>query len=115
MKFNGEAIYGTRPVAPYREGRVCLTRKGDAVYLIHLADNAKTKPPRQVAVSGIQPAAGAEVTLLGRNVSLEWEKKGNGVVIHIPEVISNRLRGERAYCRHAWTIKISKAVVSSTD
>jgi alpha-L-fucosidase len=111
MKFNGEAIYGTRPVAPYQEGRVRFTQKGDAVYLIYLARIAQLRPPRQVTVSSIQPAEGAEVTLLGKDIPLEWEKKGSGVVIDIPDHISHRLRGDRPYCRHAWTIKISDAAV----
>jgi alpha-L-fucosidase len=111
MRFNGEAIYGTRPVAPYREGQVCLTRKGEAVYLIYLAKSVQTKPPREVVVSSIRPAEGAEVTLIGKNMPLEWKRTGNGVAISIPNRISNRLRGERPYCRHAWTVKISRAVV----
>jgi alpha-L-fucosidase len=113
MKFNGEAIYGTRPVAPYREGRICFTRKGDAVYLIHLAENAQIRPPRQITVSSIQPAEGAEVILLGKNISLKWKKKGQGVAIQIPNKISHRLRGDHPYCRHAWAIKISKAIARS--
>lgn len=115
MKWNGEAIYGTRPVAPYREGRVCFTRKGDAAYLIHLAQNAQVRPPRQIVVSSIQPADGAEVTLLGKNVALEWEKRGNGAIITVPWNISHTLRGERPYCRHAWAIKINKAIVQSDN
>jgi alpha-L-fucosidase len=116
MKYNGEAIYGTRPVAPYREGRVCFTRKGDAVYLIQLARNAQVRPPRQVAVSSIQPAEGAEVTLLGReDVKIEWEKRGDGMVITVPWSISCPLRGERPRCRHAWAFKISRAIVHSEN
>jgi alpha-L-fucosidase len=115
MKFNGEAIYGTRPVAPYREGQVCLTRKDDAVYLIYLAKNAQTKPPREVVVSGIHPAEGAEVTLLGKNIPLEWKKTDTGVSVSIPDKISNRLRGERPYCRHAWTVKISRTAGKPAD
>jgi alpha-L-fucosidase len=115
MRFNGEAIYGTRPVAPYREGQVCLTRKGEAVYLIYLAKNVQTKPPREVVVSSIRPAEGAAVTLIGKNMPLEWKRTGNGVAISIPNRISNRLRGERPYCRHAWTVKISRAIVQGED
>lgn len=115
MKYNGEAIYGTRSVAPYQEGRVCFTRRGDAVYLIYLAKNVQTKPPRQVAVSSIQPAGGAEVKLVGRELSLQWEKKDKGVVIRTPDRIACPLRGERPFCRHAWAIKISKAIVHSGD
>jgi alpha-L-fucosidase len=29
MKINSEAIYETRPMAPYKEGKVCLTQKKD--------------------------------------------------------------------------------------
>ncbi len=112
MKTNGEAIYGTRSVAPYREGRVCFTRKGDAVYLIHLAELAQIRPPATIAVSSIRPAEGAEVTLVGKNLPLQWERRGNGMVVHIPEKISCPLRGEYPYCRHAWAVKISNAVVA---
>jgi len=116
MKYNGEAIYGTRPVAPYREGRVCLTRKGEAVYLIQLARIAQTRPPRQVVVSSIQPAQGAEVTLLGReDVKLEWKKRGHGMVITVPWSVSCPLRGDHPHCRHAWSFKISKAVVQADN
>ncbi len=113
MKFNGEAIHGTRPVAPYREGQVCFTRKGGAVYLIHLARNAQVRPPRRISISSIQPSEGAEVTLVGKNIPLEWHNTGNGVVIEIPDRISHTLRGDDPYCRHAWAVKISKAVVKS--
>jgi alpha-L-fucosidase len=110
MKINGEAIYGTRPVAPYREGRVCFTRKGDAVYLVHLAELAQSRAPAVIAVSSIRPAAGAEVTLVGKNLRLQWERRGDGMVVHIPEKISCPLRGEHPYCRHAWAVKISKTI-----
>ena len=28
MRVNGQAIYGTRPVAPYKDGQTVFTRKG---------------------------------------------------------------------------------------
>jgi alpha-L-fucosidase len=112
LKFNGEAIYGTRPVAPYSEGRLRFTSKGEAVYLIHLADLAQVRPPREIEVSCLRPAEGAEVTLLGLGIPLEWQARGRGAAIRIPPKISHRLRGDEPYCRHAWTVKISKAVVT---
>ena len=112
MRFNGEAVYGTRPVAPYREGRLRFTRRGEAVYLIHRADLAQVRPPREIEVSCLRPAPGAEVTLLGTGLPLEWEAKGRGAVIRIPARVSHRLRGDRAYCRHAWTVKVSRAVIN---
>jgi alpha-L-fucosidase len=34
MRVNGEAIYGTRPVPPYKDGQTVFTRKGNRVYAI---------------------------------------------------------------------------------
>lgn len=38
LKKNGYAIYGTRPVAPYRAGNIAYTSKGDEVYAIYMPD-----------------------------------------------------------------------------
>lgn len=108
LEVNGEAIYGTRPVAPYRQGQVCYTRKGESVYLIHLANNGQTKPPRRVFTQ-IIPAGGSKVTLLGYDVELQWKHQDGGALIEVPDYISNGLRGQFSNPRHAWTIKIDKA------
>lgn len=36
MKTNGEAVYGTKPVAPYADGNFRFTQKGNAVYAFYL-------------------------------------------------------------------------------
>ncbi|MBN2211920.1 MAG: alpha-L-fucosidase [Sedimentisphaerales bacterium] len=115
MKYNGEAIYGTRPVAPFAEGQFRLTRKGDAVYMIYLARLAQVRVPYVSTISCVRPAEGAKVTLLGReDVELTWENHGeHGMLIRVPLKVSCALRGEYPYCRHAWTIKVSKAIVHS--
>jgi alpha-L-fucosidase len=115
LAVNREAIYGTRPVAPYKEGPLRMTRKGEAVYLIYLAELAQIRPPREIIVSSLKPAEGAEVTLLGPDIPLEWDARGRGAVIRIPPKISHRLRGDHPYCRHAWTVKISKVVLTSQN
>ena len=56
LKVNGEAIYGTRAVAPYKEGRICLTRKGKTIYLICLGDERQQAPPAEITVSVIRAA-----------------------------------------------------------
>ena len=43
MKVNGEAIYGTRPVAPYKAGQVVFTRKGNVVFLTEVLDEARER------------------------------------------------------------------------
>jgi alpha-L-fucosidase len=103
MKVNGEAIYGTRPVAPYKEGKVCLTGKKDGtVYAVYLADPDEEDPPSKISLSTVQPAPGATVTMLGVPGELKWDNVGAGCVIDIPAAAQK----ERP-CDFAWTIRIS--------
>jgi alpha-L-fucosidase len=101
MEVNGEAIYGTRALAPYKDGKVCLTRKKDgAVYAIYLPDENETTLPSKVWLNSIQAKQGSMVELLGYG-KVKWEKTGNGMLIHVPEkVISN------PPCKEAWTFQI---------
>ena len=42
MKVNSEAIYGTRALAPYKEGKVCISKKGDnTIYIYYMADEGE--------------------------------------------------------------------------
>ncbi len=87
MKVNGEAIYGTRAIAPYKEGKVCITKKGDnTLYIYYMAGEGEAMPA-QIGMSSFTLPAGARVKMLGTDNSLKWEKKGNGFLINIPEKI----------------------------
>ena len=55
MRVNGEAIYATRAVAPYKEGRVCMTQKKDKLYLIYLGEEGQAGPPSRIDVAGRRP------------------------------------------------------------
>jgi alpha-L-fucosidase len=104
MKVNGEAIYGTRPVKPYKEGKVCLTRKKDGtVYAIYLAGENETRPPSKIWLSTVQPEKDAIVSFVGSNERLKWEAVGSGFEATIPENIR-----QLPPCDHAWVLKISK-------
>jgi len=105
MKVNKESIYETRAIAPYKEGKVCLTRKkeGGAVYAIYLPEKNENRPPRTIGLKSLQPAAGATVTMLGVDGELRWKPDGNGVVIDLPESIQ-----QKPPCENAWVIRISK-------
>jgi len=104
LEVNGEAIYATRPIAPYKEGKVCLTsRKDGAVYAIYLGDPDEENPPSRIWLSTIRPDSGASVTMLGVTEALQWEAVGSGFVANVPP--SAQKQGP---CKHAWTIKISK-------
>jgi len=103
MQVNNDAIYGTRAISPYKEGKVCLTQKDGAIYAIYLADENEKEMPSEICLSSITPAKNAKLTLLGTDQELKWEKVGNGFIVHIPKKIQ-----KTPPCKHAWTIKISQ-------
>jgi alpha-L-fucosidase len=103
MMVNGEAIYNSRPLAPYREGKMGYTQsKGGAAYALYLADAEEKIPPAQIKLSAITPARNATVTLLGTTENLTWEKRGGEVFVLIPESLR-----KNPPCEHAWVIRIS--------
>jgi alpha-L-fucosidase len=104
LKVNGEAIYGSRPLAPHVDGRLRLTQgKDGSAYFIYLADEQAQSPPSQIRVSTGTPAEGARVSLLGLPDALTWTPSGTGFVVAIPERV--RASAGRA---GAWTIKVSR-------
>jgi alpha-L-fucosidase len=103
MQINGEAIYKSRPVDPYKSGKVCLTSNPDGtIYAIYLADNTEHIMPGKVVINGFQPSAGSVITLLGTKSVLKWKKTGDsGFEIYIPA-----RQQKKPPCKHAWTFKI---------
>ena len=104
LRVNGEAIYGSRPVAPHADGRLRLTRgKDGSAYFIYLADDGATAAPAEIRVASGRPVEGARVSMLGFPDPLAWKPSGEGFVVAIPE----RLR-EKAGPGPAWTIKVTR-------
>lgn len=104
MKVNSEAIYETRALAPYKEGKVCFTQKKDgSIYAIYLADENESKLPASITLSEIPLENGSKVSLLGSNIPIDWKKIGSRAMIVIPEASRNN-----APCKHAWVFKIEK-------
>jgi alpha-L-fucosidase len=104
MKINGEAIYSTRPVAPYKEKNICFTRTKDLrVNAIYLPAENEEILPAMVTFSGIHPAKGASVRLLGTDKNLKWEIRDGETRISIPENLRQNLP-----CRYAWTFVINR-------
>ncbi len=104
MAVNQEAIYGSRPIEPYKEAKVALTqnRTTGSVYAIYLADENEKQPPSRIWLSSIRPAAGASVTLLGHDGPIKWERVGNGFMAEIPKAFR-----QSPPCQDAWVLKIS--------
>ena len=105
MKVNGEAIYGTRAISPYKEAKLCYTNKKNTntVYAIYMADENEKTIPSDVMVYSFTPKSGTNISLLGYEKPLSWEKVGNGTLIKIPEEIQNN-----PICNYAWSIKIDE-------
>jgi alpha-L-fucosidase len=100
MKVNGEAIYGTRAISPYKEGQVCITKKGDnTLYLYYMADE-NGKMPAEIGMSTFSLPANTRLKMVGTNTFLKWKKSGNGFKIVIPEKI-----GKTPPSDYVWVIK----------
>jgi len=83
LAVNGDAIYRTRPVAPYQEGNVRFTRRGDAVYAI-LLPGADGRAPERIDLASFRPADGSEVTLLDGARPVQWQPRGAGCTLALP-------------------------------
>jgi len=106
LAVNGEAIYATRAIAPYKEGRVCYTRPSsgrghpETVYAIHLWPEGDDAPPRQIVPRLLRPAPGSPVHVLGVRDPLPWRPQGGGAVVDLPApILAN------PPCRHAFALK----------
>ena len=86
LKVNGEAIYETRPIAPYKEGPFVFTRKRQNVYAIYLTSKEGEGLPDHVAISSFRVKAGSKVKLLGVSKPLVWNTGADGrTTIKIPD------------------------------
>lgn len=86
MKTNGEAIYETRPFAPYQSGNWCFTqsKNGESVYAIYLTNEQEPLPETLTLPLGVELSS-ASVSLLGYPVPLEAVKHNKQWLIQIPE------------------------------
>lgn len=98
MKVNGEAIYGTDSMAPYKYENICVTSKPDgSVYLIYLTKEGQREIPSEIYFEGYLPENGAKATLLGFDSKITWDKKDNGISIKIPKGIKGQLLKTEAF------------------
>jgi alpha-L-fucosidase len=89
MKVNSEAIYGTRALAPYKEDKVCISKKGDnTIYIYYMAAENEAMPS-EIGMKTFSLPAGARVEMVGTGKTLKWRKNSNGFIISIPEKIRN--------------------------
>ncbi|MCK7536312.1 MAG: hypothetical protein MZV63_37675 [Marinilabiliales bacterium] len=82
-------IYGTRAMAPYKDGKVCINRKGEKTwYIFYMADEGEAMPA-QVTMKGLVIPAGAKVTVPGSGARCTWKNGTDSFTINIPASIRN--------------------------
>ena len=103
LRVNGEAIYGTRVLAPYKSGNIAYTQgKNNEQYFIYLANETEEGIPSQIIIDEVMVHQDAKFEFLGSDVSLQWSVQGDQLRIQIPEIIRNN-----PPCQYAWTLKMS--------
>jgi len=104
MKINGEGIYNSHVLAPYKEDNICMTANPEGnAYFFYLGKDKEASLPSEVTIKSHRPATGAVVTLLGTQEPLAWIPEVVGFKVMIPEQIRKNLP-----CQHVWTIKVSQ-------
>ena len=99
LEVNGEAIYETRPLAPYeQDGCVFTQRRDGTCYAIVLSKEDDDAPPESISLPPELVEKAGALTLLGFG---PLERDGNGTVAIPPAVRS------KPPCRYAWSVRIA--------
>lgn len=77
MRVNGEAIYGTRAIAPYAEGETRFTQKDGHVYAFLLDPNVR-------ALRALRPSEGTELRLLGHPEPIPFQSLEGSAEFELP-------------------------------
>ncbi|SDS91963.1 alpha-L-fucosidase [Paenibacillaceae bacterium GAS479] len=86
LRENGDAIYATRPIAPYQSGKLNFTSKGNDVFAIRLyAERETMEQQLELPLEG--HFASAELLGCGdaAGTALELEKTAQGWFVKLPE------------------------------
>lgn len=85
LKKNGFAIYETRAAAPYREGNVAYTKKGNETYAIYMPQNKDNTLPDEISI--IYEHKAKEVLLNGKKS--EFSQKDFSLSVKIDGAYEN--------------------------
>ncbi len=103
MRVNGEAIYETRPVAPFERGDMVFTGKRDGtVFALVLARDDKATLPEQFTLPAELTAQAGQISLLGYGALKAGATEGGATSITIPAAAR-----QSPPCAHAWVLKIA--------
>lgn len=83
LRANGEAVYSTRPAAPYRAGDWAFTGRGGTVYAIRLWKESDDCDPGEIPL-GDAKATVVKVRHLASGKALDFETSSGGIRIKDP-------------------------------
>jgi len=102
LDINGEAIYATRPIAPYSEGNLYYTSKGEkTVFGIYLPTANEKEIPSQIFIKNNLKGK-LNVTLLANKQKLSYKSVNGGISVTIPNSLKTELAKQGGV-----TIKVS--------
>lgn len=97
MQVNGASVYGTKPVAPYRQGKWAFTQKDSKTYLTYLATEQDTQLPVSVLLPWKTTAKKVKVKVLGEEKLLSSQIKGDFIEVKIATKTSLKLANQPAW------------------
>lgn len=105
MKINGEAIHGSKPLAPYESGNIHFTQSEDekTQYIFYLTEDENVQLPAEVTLKNFPVAKGSTITLLGTGAKLKWKDENGNASIVIPTLVQTKWKG-----KYAAVFKVSK-------
>lgn len=96
LEGNGEAIYDTVPVAPFQDGPIAYTAKGDhTLYAIYLPAADEKELPAELTIKTSLDGP-LQTSLPALQQKLECTPTANGVKVLVPEPLRFRLAREPA-------------------
>ncbi len=103
IEINGDAIYGTRAIAPYKEGNFCFTKKGEnELFLIYLLEKGESIPG-SLRLKTIDIPGNANIEMMGKEGKINWKPEKEGFMITIPENVRNHPPSSLAFAlRVTW-------------
>lgn len=90
MRYNGKAIYNTRPTPNYHSGKTWFTadKNGRTLYSIYAVGD-DDKLPSVIVWQGNVPKKGTKMLLLKTGKTAKWKVRGNDVTVTLPKGLAN--------------------------
>jgi alpha-L-fucosidase len=98
MKINCEAIYNSKPVAPYSAQNIFFTQSDDeqSIYAFVLSPSDEAVLTATLRITGIRIGKKSSVRLLGCPKSLKWRMENDVMIIFIPASLQKKFSGKYA-------------------